>query len=552
MKFPDLVHAVKPEPHHGMPQAAQRARHVLGLRLADARIDAHADVGDVATARSRAATAMMQGFGVHTFRFVNAAGESRFVQVPLEPGGRHAFARLGRGGEDLRRRSRLPPPRPVGSDRGRRLSRVGARRSRSSPRRRPSASASTCSTRPRSSPRSWCRCRRSAAWCSTATPTTSSPRPSRSPSARTNIVPGIDFSNDPLLAGRIHSYVDTQLRASAARTSTRSRSTRRSRRCTTTSATACTARRSPAAASPTSRTRSAAAARSRPGMQGFTSFPRAGGRGQGARQAGEVRRALHPGDAVLEQPDRRSRRTHIIGAFRFELTKVQRAGDPRARGLDARNVADELAQGVADGLGIAGAAGRCRACCETPAKPEVDDVAGAVAVRAARATAACAAARSRSWSPTASTASAARARTRRSPTAARCRASSACGSAASTPAGGDADRGRGHAWRRRRRCCGTRWWCRRRAPPALARARPRAGVPQGPVPPLQADPRRSAPTARRAKLRPACRAARRQRRSGPGRRRGRVRRGGAQRRAGVHRALGKHRIYERETDPPVI
>ena len=26
-----------------------------------------------------------------------------------------------------------------------------------------------------------------------------------------HIVPGIDFSNDPLLAGRIHSYVDTQI-----------------------------------------------------------------------------------------------------------------------------------------------------------------------------------------------------------------------------------------------------------------------------------------------------------------------------------------------------
>jgi catalase len=26
-----------------------------------------------------------------------------------------------------------------------------------------------------------------------------------------NVVPGIDFSNDPLLAGRIHSYFDTQL-----------------------------------------------------------------------------------------------------------------------------------------------------------------------------------------------------------------------------------------------------------------------------------------------------------------------------------------------------
>ena len=37
MKFPDLVHAVKPEPHHGDAAGGQRARHVLGLRLADAR-----------------------------------------------------------------------------------------------------------------------------------------------------------------------------------------------------------------------------------------------------------------------------------------------------------------------------------------------------------------------------------------------------------------------------------------------------------------------------------------------------------------------------------
>ncbi len=57
MKFPDLIHAVKPEPHHAMPQALERTRHVLGLRVADARVGAHADVGHVATARSRAATA---------------------------------------------------------------------------------------------------------------------------------------------------------------------------------------------------------------------------------------------------------------------------------------------------------------------------------------------------------------------------------------------------------------------------------------------------------------------------------------------------------------
>jgi catalase len=47
MKFPDLVHAAKPEPHHAMPQAGSGARHVLGLRLIDAGVHPHADVGDV-------------------------------------------------------------------------------------------------------------------------------------------------------------------------------------------------------------------------------------------------------------------------------------------------------------------------------------------------------------------------------------------------------------------------------------------------------------------------------------------------------------------------
>ena len=46
-----------------------------------------------------------------------------------------------------------------------------------------------------------------------------------------NIVPGIDFTNDPLLQGRLFSYIDTQLIASTARTSTRFPSTARSARC---------------------------------------------------------------------------------------------------------------------------------------------------------------------------------------------------------------------------------------------------------------------------------------------------------------------------------
>ena len=79
----------------------------------------------------------MQGFGVHTFRLVNAAGESHVREVPLDADGRHAFAGVGRGGEDLRRRSRLPSPRSVGGDRGGRLSRSGSWACRSSPRNRP-------------------------------------------------------------------------------------------------------------------------------------------------------------------------------------------------------------------------------------------------------------------------------------------------------------------------------------------------------------------------------------------------------------------------------
>src|SRR5215212_1335968 len=84
MKFPDLVHAVKPEPHHAMPQAASahdtfwdfvslmpESTHMLMWVMSDRAIP-----------RSYRT---MQGFGVHTFRLVNAAGESRFCKFHWEP-----------------------------------------------------------------------------------------------------------------------------------------------------------------------------------------------------------------------------------------------------------------------------------------------------------------------------------------------------------------------------------------------------------------------------------------------------------------------------------
>jgi catalase len=84
IKFPDLIHAGKPEPHHEIPQAATahdtfwdfislvpESMHVVMWALSDRAIP-----------RS---FRMMEGFGVHTFRFVNAAGKSRFVKFHWKP-----------------------------------------------------------------------------------------------------------------------------------------------------------------------------------------------------------------------------------------------------------------------------------------------------------------------------------------------------------------------------------------------------------------------------------------------------------------------------------
>ncbi|MDB5900666.1 MAG: katE [Ramlibacter sp.] len=92
MKFPDLVHAIKPEPHNDMPQASSahdtfwdfislmpESSHMLMWLMSDRAIP-----------RSYR---MMEGFGVHTFRFVNARGVSHFVKFHWRPKlGKHALA----------------------------------------------------------------------------------------------------------------------------------------------------------------------------------------------------------------------------------------------------------------------------------------------------------------------------------------------------------------------------------------------------------------------------------------------------------------------------
>jgi len=84
VKFPDLIHAVKPEPHNEIPQAASahdtfwdfvslmpESMHMIMWAMSDRAIP-----------RS---LRMMEGFGIHTFRLIDAKGRARFVKFHWKP-----------------------------------------------------------------------------------------------------------------------------------------------------------------------------------------------------------------------------------------------------------------------------------------------------------------------------------------------------------------------------------------------------------------------------------------------------------------------------------
>ncbi len=168
-----------------------------------------------------------------------------------------------------------------------------------------------------------------------------------------NIVPGIDFTNDPLLQGRNFSYLDTQLKRLGSPNFTYL---------------PVNAPRCPfahfqqdghmAVANPVGRinyepnssTGDARGPREDP-ERGFRSFP--------AEEAGPKRRlrpesfADHYSQArqffVSQQPVEQQ---HIIDAFVFELSKVERVEIRERMVANLRNADEDLAAKVADGLGL--------------------------------------------------------------------------------------------------------------------------------------------------------------------------------------------------------
>lgn len=84
IKFPDFIHAAKPEPHNEMPQASSahdsfwdfislmpESMHMIMWVLSDRALP-----------RSYS---MMEGFGVHTFRLINEEGKSHFAKFHWKP-----------------------------------------------------------------------------------------------------------------------------------------------------------------------------------------------------------------------------------------------------------------------------------------------------------------------------------------------------------------------------------------------------------------------------------------------------------------------------------
>ena len=83
-KFPDLVHAVKPEPHNEIPQAAS-AHDTFWDFISLMPESAHMIMWLMSDRAIPRSYRMMEGFGVHTFRFVNEQNESHFVKFHWKP-----------------------------------------------------------------------------------------------------------------------------------------------------------------------------------------------------------------------------------------------------------------------------------------------------------------------------------------------------------------------------------------------------------------------------------------------------------------------------------
>ncbi len=84
IKFPDLVHAVKMEPDRGFPQAAS-AHDTFWDYMSVTPEAMHMVMWIMSDRTLPRSLRMIEGFGIHSFRLINKAGESTFVKFHWRP-----------------------------------------------------------------------------------------------------------------------------------------------------------------------------------------------------------------------------------------------------------------------------------------------------------------------------------------------------------------------------------------------------------------------------------------------------------------------------------
>ena len=209
IKFPDLVHAIKPEPHNEIPQAASahdtfwdfawltpESTHMLMWVMSDRAIP-----------RS---FAMMEGFGVHTFRLVNAEGRSRFVKFHWKPLlGVHSLIWdeaqqiAGKDADFHRRDMHDSLARGVPFEYELAIQVIEEEQEHDFP--------FDVLDATKIWPEELVPVRRVGKMTLNRNPDNFFAETEQVAFHLGNVVPGIDFSNDPLLQGRLFSYLDTQL-----------------------------------------------------------------------------------------------------------------------------------------------------------------------------------------------------------------------------------------------------------------------------------------------------------------------------------------------------
>jgi catalase len=349
MKFPDLVHALKPEPNNQIPQAA--SAHDTFWDFASLMPEStHMLLWVMSDRALPRSYRTMQGFGVHTFRLVNEAGKSVFCKFHWNPvAGTHSVVwdeavKISGADPDYHRRD-LWEAIEAGSFPEYELCVQTFTEAQAEKYSFDVLDATKIV------PEELVPLVPIGRMVLNRNPDNFFAETEQVAFGTANVVPGIDFSNDPLLHGRHHSYLDTQLsrlggpnfhelpiNAPVTQVHNNQRDGMHRQAIP----------RGRVAYEPNSL---GGGCPFQAGMRGFTTFPAPvfedKVRGKPEKFADHYSQAT-----LFWNSQTPVEKNHIIAAFRFELTRVTvQAIRERVLGLLA-NVADELVQGVASGLGI--------------------------------------------------------------------------------------------------------------------------------------------------------------------------------------------------------